>query len=164
MGAAMQQMMHADPNQPPPPEMAAMMSQMGDLDYWFAHTADTILVTTETEPTILGQVLSGAGAGMQPPAFATPITEGADAVMHLSLGGMFSWMGGMMPMGMNPFGAMAQSLVMEEQGIWGSLTMLERGVDGSLIIPSSDIAALVRGVQSMQDAVIQQQQQQAPMY
>ncbi|MBN1475190.1 hypothetical protein JXA47_00405 [Candidatus Sumerlaeota bacterium] len=153
MAAMMQQMMGMQPGMQPPPQMQQMMEAMDSIDYWFASTGELAIMTTEAQPTLLAQALAGGGPALEPPAMAGLMAVGADSIGHLSLSGLLGWVDSMsammgMPPGASPLGAMAQSLSRQgEVGIWCAGAMHERGLRGGLLIPASDIAAIVQGAQ-----------------
>jgi hypothetical protein len=147
IGTVMRQMMQADPNTPP--ELQAIVGSMDAIDYWFAHTDELSIMTMEAEPEVLAQVLGSMGAPPAPPAFAVPITAGADLVGCLRLGRMFGWMGNMMPPEAPPLSAVGEAVAATEQGIWCSATMEERGLRWSVVVPSGDIAAVVQAFKSL---------------
>lgn len=129
------------------PETAGPLTALDTLDYWFAAQDDLLILVTEPQPQLMGQILRGETAPLARPAFAAPLVQGADAVGCLRLSAALSWVESAMPANLPadvrpPFGQMARALRDVEQGIWGSLTFNETGCTTSVIIPAADLAAI----------------------
>lgn len=155
LGSSMREMMTATYGATLPPETETMIEQMDSVTYWYAATDDSVIITTEDEPNLLRQVLNGEVGGLAPPAFAQPIMQGVDAMAHISIRGLVGFMASSMamsgmPTGMNPFAPLEQAFANGEDGVWGSLTMTDRGVRGAVAVPSADIRRISNAVQSMQ--------------
>jgi hypothetical protein len=121
-----------------------------DPHYWFTETEDTLIATSEPDTTLMTQVLSGQGQGLQVPAQVQGLANGADVLVQMNLLGLMRSMGPMMMMGGMP--------AVDETGIWGSLKWNDDGASGMVLIPSADVAAF----SNMMMGMMQQGMQGAP--